>query len=359
MKNRMRGEAMRSHINVPFEVKQMPQEEDPNFFRFEGLASTFGNEDLGGDVVLPGAFTESLQKRKPKLLWQHEMEDVLGVFESVSEITEGLKVMGKMPKADTLVAGRVIPQMKVGAIDSMSIGFSLASDGYYMKEGIRYITKADLWEISLVTIPMNPKALIHDMKRATPFRDLPLAPRSHPWDSAAALRRVRELTGSADAPTPRYRNAFFWFDQNNEENFGSYKLPFADVIDGRLTAVPRGIFAAAAAMQGARGGVDIPDADRSAVEAHIARYYTKMEMTAPFEKSGLGVAELEAMSERDIEDLLRSSGVFSRKGATFMATKVKAALRDAAEAEVQGDPATDWKALTAQLHELNAKLKTN
>lgn len=350
---------MRQHINVPFEIKQMPLESDPEFFRFEGFASAFGNIDLGGDVVVAGAFTASLQKRKPKLLWQHEMEDVLGVFEAVAETTEGLKVTGKMPKADTLVSGRVIPQMKVGAVDSMSIGFSLEPDGFYMKDGIRYITKAELWEISLVTIPMNPQAMVTDMKRATPFRDLPLAPRDHPWDSAAAIKRVRDLYDATDAPTPRYRNAFFWFDQNNEESFGGYKLPFADVIDGRLTAIPRAIFAAAAAMQGARGGVDLPDADRGAVETHIARYYTKMEMTAPFSKSGFGMAELEVMSERDLEDLLRSNSLFSKKGATFIASKVKEALREAAEAEGQGDPATNLKSLAAQLQELNAKLKTN
>jgi len=349
---------MRATLNVPFEIKQLQETADPDFFMFEGFASTFGNIDLGDDVVVAGAFTESLMKRKPKLLWQHEMEDPLGVFTSIDETPDGLRVTGKMPKADTLVAGRVIPQMKVGSVDSMSIGFSLGSGGYYMKEGIRYITKADLWEISLVTIPMNPAAVVTAMKRATAFKDLPLAPRDHPWDGTAAMNRVRELTNSTDAPSARYKDAFFWYDQSAADQFGSYKLGFADVIDGRLTAVPRGIFAAAAAMRGARGGVDIPQADRAGVVNHINRYYAKMDMTSPLEKAGLGVEELKTLSERDLEDMFRESGIISRKGATYLASLVKAGQRDADQSALR-DAGSGAEALAQGLKSLAAKYTPN
>ena len=347
---------MKQRINVPFEIKQLPQEEDPNFFRFEGFASTFGNIDLGDDVVMPGAFSESLTKRKPKLLWQHDMDDPLGVFESIEETPQGLKVLGKMPKSDTLVAGRVMPQMKVGSVDSMSIGFSLTDGGWYIKDGVRYITKATLWEISLVTMPMNPEARVTDMKRATTFKNLPLADRARPWDATAAMSRVREFTNSTDAPSARYKDAFFWFDQESPETFGSYKLQFADVIDGRLTAVPRGIFAAAAAMQGARGGVNIPDADRQPVMSHIARYYAKLDMTAPWEKSGYGVEEIEAMSARELEDVLRESG-FSRGAAKKMTSKIKSDQRDA-DTEPDLRDAGSTEALVEGLKALATEFKT-
>ena len=42
------------------------------------------------------------------------------------------------------------------------------------------------------------------------------------------------------------------------DNFTAYKLLIADVVDGRLVAVPRGIMAAANVMQGGRAGVDLP-----------------------------------------------------------------------------------------------------
>src|SRR5690606_32361444 len=56
----------------------------------------------------------------------------------------------------------------------------------------------------------------------------------------------------------------------------------ADVIDGRLMAVPRAIFAAAAVIQGARGGVNIPDSDIPAIKRHLERYYRKMEKEPPW-----------------------------------------------------------------------------
>lgn len=119
--------------------------------------------------------------------------------------------------------------------------------------------------------------------------DLPITDTSRMWDSADALRRVRAWAGvDAEAPTPaawtRYARAFFWHE-DNPTTFGAFKLPFADVISGRLTAVPRGIFAAAAAMQGARGGVDIPDADADAVRRRIGTYYQRMDRTAPWQTS--------------------------------------------------------------------------
>src|SRR5690606_14719643 len=81
-----------------------------------------------------------------------------------------------------------------------------------------------------------------------------------------------------------YRRFFFWYDAMNAEDFGSYKLPFADIINGRPYAVPRAIFAAAAAIQGARGGVNIPASDVSAVKSRIASYYKKLGETPPWSK---------------------------------------------------------------------------
>lgn len=119
-------------------------------------------------------------------------------------------------------------------------------------------------------------------KRATTFRDLPLAPRDYDWDAGVAEGRIRKWASSDSSGEKdtidweKYGQAFFWYDADNPENFGSYKLPFGDIIDGRLMAVPRAVFAAAGVMQGAMGGVDIPSEDVEPVKNHIARYYAKM-----------------------------------------------------------------------------------
>jgi len=118
----------------------------------------------------------------------------------------------------------------------------------------------------------------------TAFGDLPLADRDRSWDGAAAEKRVRAWAEATDEPNERYRDAHVWYDADAKENFGSYKLLIADVIGGTLRAVPRGVMAAAAVMQGSRGGVDLPAKDVDRVKSHLAKYYAKMEETAPWDR---------------------------------------------------------------------------
>ena len=118
----------------------------------------------------------------------------------------------------------------------------------------------------------------------TSFQDLPLADREREWDGSAADKRVRDWAGAQEQPNEKYRDAHVWYDADKKENFGSYKLLVADVIDGRLRAVPRGVIAAAAVMEGSRGGVDLPAKDVDRVKSHLAQYYAKMDDTAPWER---------------------------------------------------------------------------
>ena len=100
----------------------------------------------------------------------------------------------------------------------------------------------------------------------TAFGDLPLADRDRKWDGDAAEKRVRRWADAQDEPNAKYRDAHVWYDKDNKENFTAYKLLIADVINGKLTAVPHGVMAAGAVMQGSRGGVDLPHDDRSGAE---------------------------------------------------------------------------------------------
>ena len=118
----------------------------------------------------------------------------------------------------------------------------------------------------------------------TAFGDLPLADRDRAWDGDAAEKRVRAWANAEDEPNEKYRDAHVWYDADAKENFTAYKLLIADVIDGRLKAVPRGVFAAAAVMQGSRGGVDVPDKDRDRIKSHLAKYYAKLDETPPWEE---------------------------------------------------------------------------
>ena len=114
-------------------------------------------------------------------------------------------------------------------------------------------------------------------RSASGASDLPIAGRDVEWDAAAADKRVQEYAGGADSMDwAKYGKAFFYVDEANKELLGSYKLGFADVIDGELTAIPRGIFAVAAVLQGSRGGVDIPAADKDAIKSKVSAYYSKI-----------------------------------------------------------------------------------
>ncbi|MFN8101291.1 MAG: hypothetical protein U0Q20_06785 [Mycobacterium sp.] len=116
----------------------------------------------------------------------------------------------------------------------------------------------------------------------TAFQDLPLADRDRSWDGDAAEKRVRRWAGATDEPNAKYRDAHVWYDNDKKDNFTAYKLLIADVVDGRLRAVPRGVMAAAAVMQGSRGGIDLPQADIERVKSHLAKYYDKMDDAPPW-----------------------------------------------------------------------------
>jgi hypothetical protein len=117
----------------------------------------------------------------------------------------------------------------------------------------------------------------------TAFGDLPLADRDREWDGSAAEKRVRRWADAQDEPNEKYRDAHVWYDADKKSNFTAYKLLIADVIGGKLQAVPRGVMAAAAVMQGSRGGVDLPEKDIDRVRSHLAKYYAKMGESAPWE----------------------------------------------------------------------------
>jgi hypothetical protein len=118
----------------------------------------------------------------------------------------------------------------------------------------------------------------------TAFQDLPLADRDREWDGDAADKRVRKWAGAEDEPNQKYREAHVWYDGDKTDNFTAYKLLIADVVGGKLEVVPRGVMAAGAIMDSARGGVDLPKDDIDRVKSHLAKYYKKMGETAPWER---------------------------------------------------------------------------
>lgn len=173
-----RGKSQEEHMEkkymtLGFEMKQM--EEDDDYYTFEGYGSTSGNVDLGDDRVMMGAFKETIEDymrsgKMPPVLWQHDMSMPLGVYKEMREDGKGLYVKGRMPKADDFVRGRVMPQMKAGSVSCMSIGYRAVD--WEIEGNVRNLKKVDLFEISLVTFPMNPEAAITNVKSIDELDDL-------------------------------------------------------------------------------------------------------------------------------------------------------------------------------------------
>jgi uncharacterized protein len=129
---------------------------------FEGYAAVFNREDLGHDIILPGAFRKSLAARKSdgiRMLFQHDPAEPIGVWDEVREDAHGLYAKGHL-LADVARAREVLALINGGAVDGLSIGFRAVRASKEAKTGIRRISEIDLWEISVVTFPMQPDARI-------------------------------------------------------------------------------------------------------------------------------------------------------------------------------------------------------
>lgn len=137
---------------------------------FEGYAALFNCEDLGHDVVLPGAFKASLATRgvdRVRMLFQHNPAEPIGVWQELREDGRGLYAKGRL-LPDVERSREVLSLMRAGAVDGLSIGFRTTRAQRDAKTGIRRIAEIDLWEISIVTFPMMPEARIAAVK-ARPF----------------------------------------------------------------------------------------------------------------------------------------------------------------------------------------------
>jgi len=147
---------------VPLQIKSLNDRE------FEGYGSMFGNVDMGGDVVVRGAFKKSLRKYRdegalPLMFWAHDPAQVPGMWTDMAEDSKGLYVKGAL--ADTQLGNEVRTLLGMKAVRGLSIGFSLSQNGVdYDDNGVRMIKEADLWEVSVVSLPMNPRATVTHAK---------------------------------------------------------------------------------------------------------------------------------------------------------------------------------------------------
>jgi HK97 family phage prohead protease len=134
---------------------------------FEGYAARFGNTDNGGDMIEAGAFKDFAQDTQGRVLvlWQHSAHDPIGKA-VVAQDSHGLHVRGALAVEDP-TAAKAYGLMKAGVIDAMSIGYSILPGGAQTRsDGVRTLTALKLYEVSIVSLPMNELARVQAVKSA-------------------------------------------------------------------------------------------------------------------------------------------------------------------------------------------------
>ena len=149
-----------------FEIKAVENSESG--YHFSGYASTYGNSDRDGDIIEPGAFNGILNgtnKSVVPMLYQHKLSEVIGKIE-LSLDSKGLIARGTFNLNDER-AKNVYDLVKMGALDSMSIGFFVKDyEPIDPKRpfGAWKLKELDVVETSIVTVPANSQALISNIK---------------------------------------------------------------------------------------------------------------------------------------------------------------------------------------------------
>jgi HK97 family phage prohead protease len=158
----------------------------------EGYASLFGEIDSARDMVMPGAFRETLRLRglrRIPMLFQHDPSEPVGIWLELYEDSRGLFARGKLIP-EVARARELGALVKAGAVDGLSIGFRTASARVDPKTRIRKVHVVDLWEISIVTFPLLNGARVRTVKgKRMPYRISP--PRPDPSVERLYLRHPR------------------------------------------------------------------------------------------------------------------------------------------------------------------------
>lgn len=320
-----------------------------------GVASVMGVRDLDDDVIMPGAFKGALRefRRTGFVANSHiwSWNNIIAMPTDARENGNQLVVEATWHSTPLAQEARTVAMERIerGLAVGLSIGFSFQEqdqetfpNGQQLVEsalargyspdlidiaglkGARGAVRAiyrirSLYEFSLVPVPANPLAAATDVKAVAPFRGaIPLAERDRDWSAPDAIARIRRWAGGDQIDWDSYVRAFFWFDAENREAFGSYKLPYCDIIGGELHAIPRAIFAVAGVLEGARGGTDIPENEQARIRTVVSRWYDRMRqefgddsIIAPWERDAKSLRERAAviLTATDVEVTLAKLGV--------------------------------------------------
>lgn len=134
----------------------------------EAIVSVFGNKDRGGEVVMKGFFTESLQKKLPKGVWGHNWSQPIAKTVEAKELDPGdallpehlkqnggLYIKGQF-NLETQRGREAYSDLKFGNVDEFSFGYEVLEERWDKATRTNYLIKGNIFEWSPVLIGMNP-----------------------------------------------------------------------------------------------------------------------------------------------------------------------------------------------------------
>lgn len=190
----------------------------------EGYGSTFGGApDLGGDVVLPGAFADTLAEHKrkgtmPLMFFGHQSNNLtIGNWEDMAEDGKGLWVQGSVDVEDPMGL-RVHRALKRKAMKGLSIGYETRdSEQDEKRPGVRILKEVKLWEVSPVNFPAQQRAAVDTVKSLIRVGKMPSLPEFEEFlrEAGFSKSQATAIAGKGLAPLLRSesgqdRNAAFW-----------------------------------------------------------------------------------------------------------------------------------------------------
>ena len=125
--------------------------------RFAGYAALFDRRDAGRDTIRSGAFARSLASAAGPipLLWQHRPDLRIGWVERLAEDARGLRVIAAIANPDSAPA----QALRQGTVSGLSFGYRARA--FHRSRQGRDLIDIDLFEVSLVTRPMQHAARVH------------------------------------------------------------------------------------------------------------------------------------------------------------------------------------------------------
>jgi HK97 family phage prohead protease len=154
-------------------ISTVPLTEGADEGTFTGYASTWlGEPDLQGEVIAPGAFSQSIldwraRNAWPSLLWNHEWDSpasVLGVVTDMVEDERGLLVTGRLD-LDHEPAVAVYKAMKSGRITAFSFAYAVIAE-HKRDDGVNVLDELDVLDVTITPNPANRNARLVSVKTA-------------------------------------------------------------------------------------------------------------------------------------------------------------------------------------------------